>query len=200
MKYSSLPPPKKKRNLLYCYHTFWNSGHFVIKRLLFVKFLTEPSSVYKISLKISKNGLHIVHSWQSLMLYKGRQCDIRVPTRWRLSLLLPWLPHWCTSAPLRGALPLARYRVHNIKGMSNRTRVSTRWWRREKGWWPLLEITFESKFVPLTCSLVKWKKQNCFHSRGSLLKPCIFLSVAPVFTISFMISKTTEYEANTIIR
>ena len=32
-----------------------------------------------------------------LLLYRGRHCDIRVPWRWRLSLVLLWLLCWCLA-------------------------------------------------------------------------------------------------------
>ena len=61
-------------------------------------------------------------------IYWGCQYDVRVPTRWRLSLLLLWLPRWCMTAEFHGALGLACNWVGNIWRMSHRMRVPTRWW------------------------------------------------------------------------
>ena len=43
---------------------------------------------------------------------RDHQCDIRVPTRWRLSLLLQWWPRRCVTAQL--------HRVRNVWRMSRR--------------------------------------------------------------------------------
>ena len=57
----------------------------------------------------------------------------------QLSLLLLWLPCWCATAKLRGALHFARNWVHNLRRISHRTRLSTRWRPpREKGWQPVM--------------------------------------------------------------
>ena len=54
---------------------------------------------------------------------RGHQFDVRIPTRWRLSLSLLKLPHWRKTAQLRGALCLARNWVRNVQRMSCRISV-----------------------------------------------------------------------------
>ena len=61
---------------------------------------------------------HMLHIWQ--YLYRSEEfnffvhwschCDVRVPTRWRLNLLLLWFPRWGAVAELQGALHLTRNR------------------------------------------------------------------------------------------
>ena len=57
---------------------------------------------------------------------------VGLPTRWWLSLLLLWFPHWRATAELRDALHFALNQVHYGMHISRRTRVSTRWWPQEK--------------------------------------------------------------------
>ena len=63
---------------------------------------------------------------------RGGQCDVRVPTRWQLSLLLPWLLHWRSTPELHGTLRLAPNGVCYVRRMLRRMRVRTRWWPWEK--------------------------------------------------------------------
>ena len=49
--------------------------------------------------------------------------------------------HWCETAELHGAFPLAGDQVRNVWHMSCWTWVPTRWLPREKGWQPLLVIS-----------------------------------------------------------
>ena len=81
----------------------------------------------------------VLHSISGQGKNTGCQCDVRVPSRWRLSLLLLWLLRWHTTAEMHGALQgLTGNRVHNGRCMSRRTRLPTRWWLRGRHWWPLL--------------------------------------------------------------
>ena len=53
-------------------------------------------------------------TYSEISLNRGSKCDVRVPIRWRLSLLLLWLSRWSATAELRGALRLACNWVRNV--------------------------------------------------------------------------------------
>ena len=66
---------------------------------------------------------------------RGRQCKVRVPTRWQLRSLLLRLRCWRVTQKLW----LARNWVRNIRHCIHRVIVPTRWLPRDKGWQPLLK-------------------------------------------------------------
>ena len=69
--------------------------------------------------------------------YRDCQCDVRVPTRWRLSLFL-WLLHWRVTTELWDVLRLTRNRVRVMVGACHAERECPQdggWW--VKGWRPL---------------------------------------------------------------
>ena len=63
-----------------------------------------------------------------------------MPTKWRLSLLLLWLPPRGATAELRSELHLAHNRMRNVSHMSCGIRVPTRWWPQEKRLWASIII------------------------------------------------------------
>ena len=69
-------------------------------------------------LAFARVHFHVLH-----IIYRGCQCDVRVRTRWRLSLLLPWLLCWRATAELHSASCLAHGWVCDVGRMSLRTRV-----------------------------------------------------------------------------
>ena len=84
--------------------------------------------------------LFLIQNLPSTSTNRGHQCEVWVPTRWWLGLLLLWLLPWHATAKLCGALHFARTQVrNNVWYMSHRTRLHTRWCLREKGWWPTTE-------------------------------------------------------------
>ena len=84
--------------------------------------------------RFCKNSLHT----RGRVKHRGSQCDVIVPTRWRLSLLLLWLPRWRATAEMCNVLRFACNQVRNVRRMSSRTRLPTKWWPLgKKGWRPL---------------------------------------------------------------
>ena len=152
-----------------CFWLWADQGHWPWSKAWFLAVVPFLKSVVNLGLTMVKTHVWTMvdHGWTMLFFRLGctqrytfyidknvyMKVHIRVPTRWWLSLLLLWFPHWHATAEWRDALRFAINQVRYGMHMSGRTRVPTRWWPQENAdslYWFFCCYLLEQGFIDLT--------------------------------------------------